>query len=273
MHLLQQHEYELARPLFDGMDHHLAIEAILNGSVPGAVYLDDRRNPRTAAAWFNHRFHLAAAPGWDVDTFMLHDFFFDDILPASQQKGIEGFLIFPSDGDWKNRIAEDIFPGKKIYPGKREYYEAALGEADWAKYLSPEFSLCEVDYRLLEDPSIENLDWLLEEMVSERESVEAFLEKSFGIALLYHEMIVTWCLSEYNCGDRCEAGIATAEGYQRRGLATVAGSSFLEQAKARGYNRVGWHCWKQNIPSGKTALRIGYQKVRDYSTYYVPVRD
>ncbi|RPI81148.1 MAG: GNAT family N-acetyltransferase [Chloroflexi bacterium] len=271
MDILQPNEYELARPLFQGMDQHLAIEAILNGFVPGTVYLDDRKNPTLAAAWFSHRFHLAAAPGVEVDYPHLNRFFQNEIIPAAVEKKMEGFLIFYSEGVWAEQIPASVFPEKKIYPGEREYYEISSVDTGWRRNLPAGFSLCEVDRWLLEDDTIENLDWLLEETTSERESVGAFLENSFGSAILYDNMLVAWCLSEYNSGSRCEVGIATADAYQKRGLGTVVGSAFVEQAIARGYNQIGWHCWKRNIPSWRTALRIGYHKTRDYPTYYVPV--
>lgn len=273
MNILQPDEYELARPLFQGMYHHLAIEAILNGFVPGSVYLDDLKNPTLAAAWFSHRFHLAAAAGVVVDYPHLSQFFQNTIFPSAIEKKMEGFLIFCSDGDWIKQIPTAVFPGRKIYPGEREYYEASTVSTAWRSLLPEDFYLCEVERRLLENDTIENLDWLLEETTSERPSIEAFLENSFGSAILYDSMLIAWCLSEYNSGSRCEVGIATADAYQKRGLGTVVGSAFIEQANAKGYNRIGWHCWKRNIPSWKTALRIGFHKVRDYPTFYIPLVD
>jgi hypothetical protein len=42
----------------------------------------------------------------------------------------------------------------------------------------------------------------------------------------------------------------------------------IEQALSRGVNRIGWHCWKSNTPSGATALKVGYQKITDYPVYF-----
>ena len=91
-------------------------------------------------------------------------------------------------------------------------------------------------------------------MASERTvSVDDFLTHSFGIAAVYEDRLAGWCLSEYNVQDRCEVGIATLETFQRQGLAAAMGCAFLDMARSRGTSEVGWHCWKENLPSAATA--------------------
>jgi RimJ/RimL family protein N-acetyltransferase len=71
-------------------------------------------------------------------------------------------------------------------------------------------------------------------------------------------------MSEYNVSDRCEIGIATAEKYQRKGIATLVTWSFLAEAHRRGYTRVGWDCWTRNEASGATARKAGFTLVEEY---------
>jgi RimJ/RimL family protein N-acetyltransferase len=108
------------------------------------------------------------------------------------------------------------------------------------------------------------MPYLREELCSERETVEEFLEKSFGFAILQEAALAAWCLSEYNTGGRCEVGVATVEKYQRRGLGTVVTLALVEHALAHGYHTVGWHCWKRNVPSSALALRAGFHLVLEY---------
>jgi RimJ/RimL family protein N-acetyltransferase len=74
----------------------------------------------------------------------------------------------------------------------------------------------------------------------------------------HENSLAAWCLSEYNYADRCEVGIATVEEYQQRGLGTVVGCAFVEEAIRRGYRQIGWHCWLRNQPSAALAGKIGY---------------
>ena len=116
-----------------------------------------------------------------------------------------------------------------------------------------------------------NLDRVKDEMGSERDSVEDFLENSFGYVALDGNEIVSWCMSEYNTSDRCELGIETIEGYQRRGIATQVARAVIGHAIRQGVYNIGWHCWKRNEPSVRTALRIGFKHGLDYPIFEVEI--
>ena len=107
----------------------------------------------------------------------------------------------------------------------------------------------------------------LAEMCSERPSVEDFLARSFGVCLVDEEQgtLAGWCLSEYNCGNRCEVGIEVAEAYQRRGMGTLLARALCREAFARrGIRQVGWHCLAANAASGATARRAGLRLIKQY---------
>ena len=112
-----------------------------------------------------------------------------------------------------------------------------------------------------------NLDFLTDEMVSERESIEGFLTKSFGICLTRGDLIAGWCLSEYNTGHRCEIGIATHPAYRENGFATLMTRAFIEMARVRDVASIGWHCNTANIGSSATALKAGFEKIEDYPVF------
>ena len=48
---LDPQDYERARPLFARWRAYLVIFAVLDGTCPGRVYVDDREHPRTALLW------------------------------------------------------------------------------------------------------------------------------------------------------------------------------------------------------------------------------
>ena len=51
LHELESQDYERARPLFARWRAYLVIFAVLDGTCPGQVYVDDREHPRTALLW------------------------------------------------------------------------------------------------------------------------------------------------------------------------------------------------------------------------------
>jgi RimJ/RimL family protein N-acetyltransferase len=68
-------------------------------------------------------------------------------------------------------------------------------------------------------------------------------------------------------------GIETVERYQRKGLATQVSRAVIGHAVGHGVYDIGWHCWKNNEPSVRTALRIGFKHVLDYPISEVKVDD
>ncbi len=149
----------------------------------------------------------------------------------------------------------DLFPGMDLQKGNGLSYECQTLRGNWRDHLPIGFSLSQVNEDLLSRSELRNLDALQAEMCSERPTVEEFLARSFGICLLCGNEIAGWCLSKYDCGDRCEVGIETVEGYRRRGLGTLMSLALVEKALSCRITRVGWHCSSSNKASAATVLR------------------
>lgn len=54
-------QYDTVRPLFQPLDQHLVVTAILDGSAPATIYVDDPAQPRAAFTWTGYRFYLGPA--------------------------------------------------------------------------------------------------------------------------------------------------------------------------------------------------------------------
>jgi RimJ/RimL family protein N-acetyltransferase len=257
--------YTRVAPLFPDLDVHLAVRALLAGCVPGRVYGNDPAQPRAALAWVGYRFYLGGSPE-DADfNRELGRFFVETVYPHGRAAGLEGFVVKCTTAGWVEQI-DVLLPGKLPLPERRHYYAGGEVRYDWRAMLPPDVTLRLVDRALLAE-DLEGLGDLREEMQSERPSVDEFLDKSFGFVPVRGKEVIGWCLSEYNCGDRCEVGIATAEAYRRRGLATIIASAFVEYARDHGIACVGWHCNAENAGSIATALKVGLTKVLEYPSY------
>lgn len=265
MHELGPAACELARPLFPDLDVHLAVKALLAGNVPGHVYVDDPRDPRAALAWIGHRFYLGGSPQEAAFNRELGRFFTGTIYPEGRAAGEEGFVVKCTVPEWVGQI-DVLLPGKFPLAERQHYYVGQEVRHNWRAMLPPGITFRLVDRALLEE-DLGGLDDLREEMQSERPSVDEFLDKSFGFVPVHGREVIGWCLSEYNCGDRCEVGIATAEGYRRQGLATAIASAFVEYARAHGINHVGWHCDAENAGSNATARKLGFAQALVYPAY------
>jgi RimJ/RimL family protein N-acetyltransferase len=262
-------QYDTVRPLFQPLNYHLATAAILDGSAPATIYVDDPARPRAAFTWTGYRFYLAGSPLEEAFNEQMRRLFVTEICPQAMASGQEMFELKVASEDWEDALRSAILPDRELIKAQRQYYRFQALRRDWRTLLPVGFRLAWITPELLAQADLANLDDLKEELCSERPSVEDFLARSFGVVAICDEdaALAGWCTSEYNSGERCEVGIGTLEPYQRRGLATAMGSAFVEHGMSRGVTQIGWHCWARNLPSVATALKIGYEKVSDYTTF------
>lgn len=256
------------RPLFAGEEHHLAIEAVLAGAAQGQVFAAAGPHPHWAAVWVRHRVYLGGNPdGATRDA--LRDLLADTLAPAARARGDYAFGLYYAP-EWHDHLGE-LLPDLPYKALARQYYVT-----DQPGLLTPlgdrppaGLRLAAVDASLMAQAELANYARLAEELCSERPSVEDFLARSFGVCLLDDDLLTGWCLSEYNCGDRCEVGIEVVEEYQRRGLGTLLAQALCAQAARRGITHVGWHCLADNAASGATARRAGLRLALEYPSALV----
>jgi RimJ/RimL family protein N-acetyltransferase len=116
-----------------------------------------------------------------------------------------------------------------------------------------------------------NTQLVIDEMKSERRDEFDFLDKSFGYCTIYDNEITSWCMSEYNTDQRFEIGIETHQDHRRKGLALQIARACINFGAEKGYTKVGWHCWKTNLPSNKLASSLGFKYVLEYPTEYLEI--
>ena len=254
--------------VFKGLEHHLAVDAILAGEVQAGVVVDNLPDPRFGFTRTRQRVFVAGDARSPAALEALRAWLVEDTIPRMKAEGYSVTVVFFSPAGWGEQISSMALPGR-VVPIQRQHYlfqmSAALPRAD----LPEGFELRIADKALLDEPGLLDMQDLRDEMCSERALVEEFLQKSFGIVALYGKSLAGWCLSEYNCGGCCEVGIGTQEPYRRRGLAAAMGAAFLQEARRRGITRVGWDCLADNAPSAAAALRLGFEKAADYTAFLV----
>lgn len=260
--------YQLARSLFQDFERsHALVAALFEGCATARLFVDNPSAPQAGMIVCNSRI-LCAGDVSQVDFLdEMRRIFFDELIPAHVGRGNDAYLVYVSGETW-NAALPDLFPTYDLYHGTRQYYEINDWNPKGDLHLPDGFSMQLITQEFLSS-DLAGLDAVREEMCSERASVDDFLARSFGLCPVHENEIAGWCMSEYNVGDRCEIGIATAPKHQRQGLATLTTWSFLAEARRRGYTRVGWDCWTRNVPSVATARKAGFTLIEEYPAVVV----
>lgn len=258
----------LSRQLFHSLEQsHALVAAFFEGAATARLFVDDAAQPRAGVIVCNSR---VLCSGDALQTKFLEDMeqaFSKELIPAHTARGNDAYLVYASGNGWDLAVP-NLFPTRKLYHGTRQYYEITDFAPKTALRLPDGFSMELITPELLSS-NLEGLNAVKEEMRSERASVDDFLARSFGICPVYENEIAGWCMSEYNVGNRCEIGIATAPDHQRKGVATLATHHFLAEARLRGYTRVGWDCWTRNEASAATARKAGFTLIEEYPAVVV----
>lgn len=260
MEKLEPHQYHLAEPHLLKFSNHTVVKTILAGITPGLVYADSLDQPGVVFTQFRHRAFLSSNRSRSANCNFLK-FVTEDIFENCRKAKVPLFRL-ATNSLWSlayiNQQLIDLEPIEENY----QIYRYKMSDPVKTKELPDGYVLHRVNQRLVEGEFLGKGD-LLEEMCSERESVQAFLDNSFGLVAFKDNTLAGWCLSEYNYQQRCEVGIATMQQHRKLGLAKAMTRAFINLAAEMGIEKVLWHCSKSNIASARTAMRTGFKLVQE----------
>jgi GNAT superfamily N-acetyltransferase len=258
--LLKPRNFIELESLIAPLDHHLILRSIIQGKTSAHVYVDHTQQPTAAFLWKKGKGWLLGSP---IDPFKGNILgVLDDNHFQVMREHDKNYFRLHYDERWAS-VLDGVFLGLKRKEYPRSYYHLDARGKKWDVNPPAGIRIVEIDEYLLAS-KYSNLDRVKDEMLSERDSVATFLESSFGCVALDGDELVSWCMSEYNIGNRCELGIETIERYQRKGIATQVARAVIGYAVRHGVNNIGWHCWKRNKPSVIAALKIGFKHGLDY---------
>lgn len=242
--------------------HELSIEAVIRGTVPGAIYVDDAGHPRSA---------LVMTPECNLVA--------GDADDAPFNSGVKQRLDFHDDAimcdtpAWERRI-RDIHSNVAVRQYTRRYYQ--LEALRWRRYsdvLPDGYTVDYVyadnqDYRRYENGDkvshwFNFTDW------------GALSGTCLGAYVRTASTIVSWCLADCVVDDRMEIGVKTDPQFRRQGLGAIAVAAAVSQCAASGIRQFGWHCVDFNVGSYTLAEKVGFVKIKDYRAYtpYPPVEN
>lgn len=246
-----------AQRVFTQMGFHLAIAASFDGYWQASLLVDDAQHPHSACLMLPPRAYIAGDTRSSAFNNELAQ-----VIRASYPPYQEALFFYDSP-IW-GAVLENIIAGRESINALREHYVRKSAGLDQQNFAFNGISICQVDSAFVAQSTLQNVDRLIAEIERSNPSVEAFLERCFGVCAIDGDTVVGWCLSENNTGTRCEVGIETDEAYQQQGIGTQMALALVAMAHQRGVSTLGWDCWKRNTGSSRLALTAGFRKESEY---------
>jgi GNAT superfamily N-acetyltransferase len=231
-------------PLLEKVDHALIVNAVVEGTAPGWIMVDDLDSPRALFASTPEGYHLIGSDQDESFKASLAEFITGKIIPEGLTAGWAVIYLhyYPDDwGRWLEIVFGDLVPLKEY----QRYFQLGKLKIDWRQRLPPGYLVRQVDADLLARSDLKNIDALERQAVGNFHSVDGFLRNGFGFCCLHGNTVVSRCMADCVSEQSCEVGIRTDEEYRRRGLATLTVAAAMENCLAKGITKVGWHCGVQ----------------------------
>jgi RimJ/RimL family protein N-acetyltransferase len=269
MNELRKRDYERVRPLFEELKWNLITSAVIEGTSPGRVYVDLVQRPRTAFMCTVEGYYLAGYDSNDAFNVSLNKLIFEKLFGGDTVRKDETDIAIGFHPDsWRDKMPI-IFHGRLPLVTARRHYVCSEVKLDhWKDQVPWGFQVQRVDEHMLQTPHLGIPEHLTDWMKTNWGSIGSFLHKGFAFCTLDDKQVVSWSVADCISGDACEIGIHTHENYRRQGLATITAAATVDYALSNGFQYVGWHCDEYNLPSIKTAERVGFKLERKYIQFY-----
>jgi RimJ/RimL family protein N-acetyltransferase len=267
---LDSDEWARVRPLFEGFDYSLSLDAAIEGNNPGRIFVDDVAQPRTALALTVEGYLLAGVHDNPATNEVLRRFLKEEIFSGKVYvNGDESLSLAVHPEAWEVRLPE-LIPGYETTKNVRYHYLCRAVRPDWRQALPEGYSARRIDRDVLHGDEV-----LLPDSVREALEIEAywgteenFLSRGVSLVALCGRKAVAVCTCDCVAGDRIDVGVFTDREHRRKGVGAAVVAATVEQCLRQGFRTVGWHCNADNVASWKTAEKVGFERNREYAYYY-----
>jgi RimJ/RimL family protein N-acetyltransferase len=268
---LDQSEFFRVMPLVADVQHALIVKAVVEGTAPGWIVVDDPLHPKSLFASTPEGNYLMGESHNSDFNKGLEELITGEILPEGRSEGWAVFYLHYHPESWSEWL-EALFGNSEPVKDFQRYFQFRELGINWRDNVPAGYNIEQVDGMLLSNTQLRNVDSLRRQAVSNFGSIDGFLANGFGFCLKNGSEIVCWCMSDCVSGDSCEVGIRTDKDYRRQGFATITVSAAVEYCLGVGINQIGWHCWSSNLASAAAAIKVGFEEVMEHRAFIIWLR-
>ena len=265
MPTLHPDEFALVAPLFRDVQLYAPVPySVIEGNEPGTIFVDRHQNP-TASLVCSHTgyYYLAGNPGNTEFSNSLERLLFEEM------GGMDSFHLFFYPSDWEEKL-KMILPARATQRTMRSYdfNPNRFSHANWEDKIPRGFCLQSIDEILRQKFAIQ--------IASSISHTQSWIDnnpisKELGFCLRQGAEVVSICCSLIAGNGLRDISVATAEGFRKRGFATLVTAAFLDRCAAKGVTPV-WHCSPENFASNALARKLGFEEKGDFQAFHCWVK-
>ena len=257
-------------PFFKPLEFTIAVEALIEETSEGSLWLDDPAHPSIGLLWdFADGVYLVSKEFSESLRQTIQNLFQKEIIPETEKRSESPILVlYASPSQWTDYIPS-IFPsGWTISPETACFYERPVSRPDpmnSSDSLPVPFIGQPVDSKLFTSSRLKFLPDLLEEVESDWGSLEKFLSRGYGYCVIDEKAnsLASWGVIGNIARSCAELGIDTMEEYRPKGFATYVTNQMIS-ISSRKKLTPHWYCFQNNTASVKLAEKLGFQKIQDF---------
>ncbi|HZU11819.1 MAG TPA: GNAT family N-acetyltransferase [Chloroflexota bacterium] len=246
----------------------MVIGSMLVGNTAGQLWIVQEKSPPLLVLWDkgNQVFYLAGDVESDASLDALRSTVTDQLLPEARAAGVRRFKVRALSPSLETSLPR-LFP-LPLRPTITRFavHDTARHRGGPRPHL-PGVIFLPITPELLASDKPAGMEYVREEIQGMWPSDDRFHAHGFGILAVAGNEVICWCTAEYVGPTYCGIGIATAEDFQGRGVATAAAGRFVREARVRGLTPC-WECDTANIASVRVAEKAGFVRQAE-ETYWI----
>lgn len=243
---------------------------VLCGEASGTVWGDKEDKPDFIMVWSDYQkgFQLMGQPlsesCWDE----FYDWFMSIVVSFLKDRKVD-FCEYGADSKELLDMMCSIFYDRKMESAKQKMFRH---DGRLHKVPMPDgYEYKKIDEKFLQDDYL-NKEYILDEIMSSYGSVARYLKEGYGYAAVKDKMAVSRAIMTFGDARGDNIGVDTLEEYRRQGIAAYLVSLVVETGLAMKHNLI-WDCTEENAGSEKTALKNGFQQVREEEICWFSIAD
>ncbi|WP_027624897.1 GNAT family N-acetyltransferase [Clostridium lundense] len=259
---LKHDEFTSIKTFFNENKYQVPALAVINGSFPGKVFVDNKDKPEIALVWaFSRWSYISCKELLPKHKSFISSIFNSKIIPIIKTVGEKQFEIYAdNDIEWDSILNESLSEYQLCKHHENTFVLNKEKFKTFTSYLKvpKDIEICENSYPIISKE--------YRQYVSHNE----FEKKVFGMTIKKNDNILSQCVNNgFIYGNNYFIDLDTFDTEERnKGYGTFISYNLICNQLKKGLLPL-WETTVNNLPSQRVANKLGFEKVDEYPVYSI----